>query len=42
MRPLARVLGDLYRFLGEERHAYAVAERVARAWGAPAGRADSS
>ncbi|MEU6376676.1 BTAD domain-containing putative transcriptional regulator [Streptomyces sp. NPDC046909] len=37
-RPLAQALGDLYRFLGEEGHAaeaYTVAERVARAWGAP-------
>ncbi|WP_327695060.1 BTAD domain-containing putative transcriptional regulator [Streptomyces sp. NBC_00459] len=37
-RPLAHALGDLYRFLGEERRArdaYALAERVARAWGSP-------
>ncbi|MBE8469662.1 AAA family ATPase [Streptomyces sp. 3R004] len=42
-RPLAHALGDLYRFLGEERHAadaYAVAERVARAWGARTARSD--
>jgi len=39
-RPVAQALGDLYRFLGEERHAadaYGVAERVARAWGARTG-----
>nr|WP_244362731.1 BTAD domain-containing putative transcriptional regulator [Streptomyces aquilus] len=44
-RPLARALGDLYRFLGEQRHAaeaYTVAERVARAWGAPVSGAGSS
>ncbi|MFC8344565.1 BTAD domain-containing putative transcriptional regulator [Streptomyces sp. NPDC057280] len=44
-RPLARALGDLYRFLGEERHAveaYTVAERVARAWGAPVSAAGPS
>ncbi|WP_369036004.1 BTAD domain-containing putative transcriptional regulator [Streptomyces adonidis] len=37
-RPLAHALGDLYRFVGEERRAqdaYALAERVARAWGSP-------
>ncbi|SNX59013.1 transcriptional regulator [Streptomyces sp. TLI_55] len=42
-RPLALALGDLYRFLGEERHAadaYSVAERVARAWGARTARSD--
>ncbi|MFF5492192.1 BTAD domain-containing putative transcriptional regulator [Streptomyces aquilus] len=42
-RPLARALGDLYRFLGEERHAaeaYGVAERVARAWGVRRARSD--
>jgi hypothetical protein len=39
-RPLALALGDLYRFLGEERQAadaYGVAGRVARAWGARTG-----
>ncbi|MEW2115123.1 BTAD domain-containing putative transcriptional regulator [Streptomyces sp. NPDC005474] len=37
-RPLAQALGDLYRFLGEQRRAadaYALAEHVARAWGSP-------
>ncbi|MFI5888446.1 BTAD domain-containing putative transcriptional regulator [Streptomyces sp. NPDC051554] len=43
-RPLAHVLADLYRFLGEDRAAadnYALAESTARAWSSPHLTADA-
>ncbi|MFF4486408.1 BTAD domain-containing putative transcriptional regulator [Streptomyces sp. NPDC001544] len=43
-RPLAHVLGDLYRFLGEDRAAaehYALAARTAQAWRSPHLTADA-
>ncbi|MFD4876537.1 BTAD domain-containing putative transcriptional regulator [Streptomyces sp. NPDC058420] len=43
-RPLAHVLADLYRFLGEDRAAadnYALAESTARAWSSPHLAADA-